>query len=174
MSSSVQQKATLLELKKSAKQHLQNTQQWKRSRDPIVLVSVQDEATRTFMVEGALALGLGVATLESEKSAVEGAAQMKKIAKNDFLAFDVIVSDMLSGDIDLMEAMRAGCVPVVPVQNTFSSILKEFNPMAFEGNAFLYDSANPYCIFAKLVGYLENIKFPEDRRILLKHVSETF
>lgn len=51
MSPAAPSKATLLELKKSAKQHLQNTYQWKRSRDPIVLVSLEDVTSREFVVE---------------------------------------------------------------------------------------------------------------------------
>ncbi len=70
--------------------------------------------------------------------------------------------------------MKAGVVPVMSERNVFASLLKDFNPMKFEGNGFFFSSNNPYCMFEKVVCYLENIKFPEDRRILLKHVVETF
>lgn len=70
--------------------------------------------------------------------------------------------------------MRAGVVPVMPNDTIFASVLKNFDPMQFEGNGFFYSEANPYQIFARLVAYTENIRFPEDRRILMKNVTETF
>ena len=70
--------------------------------------------------------------------------------------------------------MRAGIVPIMPEKNVFSGMLKDFNPMKFEGNGFFYRSESPYCIFEKIVAYTENVKFPEDRRVLLKNVIGTF
>jgi hypothetical protein len=46
--------------------------------------------------------------------------------------------------------------------------------MKFEGNSFLFSNDHPFAVFAKTVSYLENVKFPEDRRILLKNVLATF
>jgi len=70
--------------------------------------------------------------------------------------------------------MRAGIVPIMPENNVFSGMLREFNPMKFEGNGFFWSSDNAYCIFQKIVAYTENIKFPEDRRVLLKNITATF
>jgi hypothetical protein len=65
-------------------------------------------------------------------------------------------------------------VPILPKENHLSVSLHEFDPMHFEGNSFLFVKMNPYAIFEKIISYLENIKFPEDKRILLKNVSNTF
>jgi hypothetical protein len=70
--------------------------------------------------------------------------------------------------------MKAGVVPIMPNKNVFSGMLREFNPMRFEGNGFFWDGESPYNIFHKIISYAENIKFPEDRRILLKNITETF
>ena len=64
-------------------------------------------------------------------------------------------------------------VPIVPSQSPYSAKLSEFNPMKFEGNAFLFDKVNQYQMFAALVRYLENIRYPGDKRTLVKNVSDT-
>ena len=70
--------------------------------------------------------------------------------------------------------MRSGVVPITTDRTVFSGVFKEFNPMKFEGNGFFFKSLNPFCVFEKIISYTENIKFPEDKRILLKNVIETF
>ena len=42
--------------------------------------------------------------------------------------------------------------------------------MKFEGNAFLFDAVDKFQIFAALIRYLENIKYPGDKRTLLKNL----
>ncbi len=63
-------------------------------------------------------------------------------------------------------------VPLVPKENHMSSILKEFNPMKSEGNSFLYDAENKWSIFYAITRYLENCKFPYDKKNLVKNVFE--
>jgi hypothetical protein len=43
--------------------------------------------------------------------------------------------------------------------------------MKFEGNSFLFDHVDKYQVFAALVRYLENVKYPGDKRTLLKNVT---
>jgi hypothetical protein len=45
--------------------------------------------------------------------------------------------------------------------------------MKFEGNAFLFEEKNEFQMFASLVRYLENIRYPGDRKTLLNNVVET-
>jgi hypothetical protein len=45
--------------------------------------------------------------------------------------------------------------------------------MKFEGNAFLFEKVDEYQMFASLVRYLENVRYPGDKRTLLKNVSES-
>ena len=46
--------------------------------------------------------------------------------------------------------------------------------MRFEGNAFLYKKMNVFSIFEQIIRYLEDVRFPEDKNILLQNVIKTF
>ena len=61
----------------------------------------------------------------------------------------------------------------MPEKSSFSSVLRTFNPLKFCGNAFIFKKDDEYTIFSRVVAYLENNKFPEDRKILLKNVCAT-
>lgn len=70
--------------------------------------------------------------------------------------------------------MNAGIVPIMPTNHAFTGLLRDFNPLSFEGNGFFFAKNDPYVIFSRIVGYLENTKFPDDHKILIKNVSQTF
>jgi hypothetical protein len=69
------------------------------------------------------------------------------------------------------ELMKAVVVPIGPTLGAKEIGLAEFNPMKFEGNAFLFEQADRYQMFAALVRYLENVKYPGDKRTLLKNIT---
>jgi len=46
--------------------------------------------------------------------------------------FDFFVSDETLDEVDVMKYMKNGVVPIMPEQNTFTGIVKPFNPMMFE------------------------------------------
>ena len=89
-----------------------------------------------------------------------------------FGAIDACVTDSHEKNPELDLVFMQYIVPIFPKESAYR--LSEFNPMKFEGNGFFFKDHNPFCMFEKVVSYLENSKFPEDRRILLKHVLETF
>lgn len=97
-----------------------------------------------------------------------------KLPQNSLVGFDFFVFDNEYEGIDVIECMKMGIVPIMPERNVFSGMLREFNPMKFEGNGFFWNSDSPYCMFQKVVAYTENAKFPEDRRVLLKNITATF
>lgn len=70
--------------------------------------------------------------------------------------------------------VQAGVTPILPKKNAFGSNFSEFDPMKFTGNAFLFESTESYHILEKLVRYLENVRYPGDRRTLLKNLEKTF
>lgn len=70
--------------------------------------------------------------------------------------------------------MKHYVIPIIVKDHPLSMSLSEFEPMKFQGNAFIYESMNPYLIFEKLVRYLENIRYMGDKRILLNNVGKTF
>jgi hypothetical protein len=69
------------------------------------------------------------------------------------------------------ELMKSAVVPIGPTAWAKEIDLTEFNPMKFEGNAFLFDKPDKYTMFAALVRYLENVKYPGDKRTLLKNIA---
>lgn len=77
---------------------------------------------------------------------------------------------MLDTSVPVDTLLQNVVVPIVP---TGDKRFSDFNPMKFEGNAFLFEKVDEYQMFASLVRYLENIRYPGDKRTLLKNVSET-
>ena len=61
-------------------------------------------------------------------------------------------------------------VPIGPISGAEKIGLTEFNPMKFEGNSFLFEISDKYQIFASIVRYLENVKYPGDKRTLLQNI----
>ncbi|MDQ1343499.1 MAG: hypothetical protein QG650_218 [Patescibacteria group bacterium] len=167
--------AELRATKEAAKTGLRDEYGFPKASAAIALVSVTDPVKRDFLLEGLSAVGVAaVAVTTDEIPELRNVVAVTKTTANELYAFDFFVSDGESEDLDIVKCMKAGVTPILPEKNVFSGILKDFNPMKFEGNAFLFKDDNQFRMFAATVSYLENVKFPEDRRILLKHVAETF
>jgi hypothetical protein len=167
--------AEIRKVKELAKSALKEEFGMPKSLASLALVHIEDADTREFILQGLSAIGIGNIVVTSEQIAARRYAGAKaKISANELYAFDCVIYDGESDGLDLAACMRAGVVPITSDHSTFAGVLSDFNPMKFEGNGFFFRSNNPYCIFEKVVSYCENIKFPEDRRILLKHVTETF
>jgi len=168
-------KVNLGELKRTAKQNFKSLSGIAKPVNHIGVVAISDDVKRDFVVQGISAIGLGALVLATApETPVENITYTDKLNTNDLPAFDFFVYDNEHTGLDVGKCMKAGIVPIMPEQNVFSGILKEFNPMKFEGNGFFWKKDNPYCMFEKVISYLENIKFPEDKRVLLKNVGETF
>lgn len=185
----------ITELKVAAKANIREHYGFPGSAKHIALVAVTDTATREFLAQGLSAIGLAAVLWEptEDKPAgkrrrktidasieipvtvdIENIGRTSKIDKNRLYGFDFVLWDDKHTGLDLVEAMSAGVTPIVPEKNALSGMLKQFDPMQFSGNAFLFREPNPFLMFAAAVGYLENAKFPEDKRILLKNVLQTF
>ncbi len=85
--------------------------------------------------------------------------------------FDAFVSDGASSCIDISSYMSQGVVPIALVG--VYEVLQEFNPMKFEGNAFLFEKNESFHILEKLIRFLENIRYVGDKRILIQNVIKT-
>ncbi len=94
----------------------------------------------------------------------------KKVNKANLQAYDFTVID--SEVWKLWEYFENAVVPISPNDNHFSSILKEYQPMKNEGNAYLYDESNEWSIFYAISRYLENYKISFDNKNLVKNVYE--
>lgn len=85
--------------------------------------------------------------------------------------FDFIVYDD-EWDCKLDLYLKKWIVPIVNTKNHLSALFKEFNPIMNEWNSFLYSEKNEWSIFYALVRCLENMKFPQDKKNLIKNVFE--
>ena len=124
----------------------------------IILLDLRDESVKIFLRDACRMLD--IALIESYSS-------------EDIFGSDACISDGL-WVLDLVSLMKESVVPIVPKAHALIASLHEFDPMKFEGNAFIYESVNPYLIFEKLVRYLENIRYAGDRRTLIANVEKTF
>ena len=86
--------------------------------------------------------------------------------------FDFVVCDNCV--TNLLDYLKHWVVPIVPKDNYLDNVLKEFNPIKSEWNAFFYNEINKWEIFYALARYIENYKFPYDNRNLIKNVIEIY
>lgn len=105
--------------------------------------------------------------IENEKL-WENIIAVSKINKNDLAWFDFVLFDDLDDDIN--KYIQNWVTPIVKNNNHLSSILKQFNPLKNEWNSFIYEEFNKWSIFAWIIKYLENFKFPFDNKNLVKNV----
>lgn len=123
----------------------------------IVLSYIEDADIASFMTLACEAIGV------------------KLISNIDDLArewADAFITDILTEKISLADLMKNGIIPIVPMENSFKKDLVEFNPMKFEGNAFFFEKLDKFQMFAALVRYLENIRYPGDKRVLLQNIEK--
>lgn len=100
---------------------------------------------------------------------------VKLISSIDDLAqewADAFIADIFMENIPIALLMKNGVIPIIPGENPFKKNLTEFNPMKFEWNAFLFEKVDKFQMFATLVRYLENIRYPGDKRVLLQNVGK--
>lgn len=83
---------------------------------------------------------------------------------------DAWITDVLDETIPISILIGHVVVPIVPQGD---KRFVDFNPMKFEGNAFLFENINEYQMFASLVRYLENVRYAGDKHTLLKNLSQT-
>jgi hypothetical protein len=94
----------------------------------------------------------------------------KKINKKNTKAFDFVVID--SDVTSISDYKENAVISISPENNHFSSILKEYNPMKSEWNAYLYEKENEWSIFHSITRYLENYKISFDNKNLVKNFYE--
>lgn len=82
--------------------------------------------------------------------------------------FDFVVTDDLIDNI--WTYIEKWVTPIITRNSHLSSILKEFNPLKNEWNAFFYETESKWDIFYTIVRYMENYKFPFDNKNLVKNI----
>ncbi len=140
-----------------------------------ILLDIQDITARAILLEACSVADIAVIYIgEDVLVSLKNVVAVNSLGPDEYFGFDAFIVADTSSNVDIMALMRAWVVPILPRVNHLSSSLHEFDPIHFEGNSFLFSKVHPYAMFEKVISYLENIKFPEDRRILLKNVSNTF
>ena len=84
------------------------------------------------------------------------------------LWFDFILVD---NDFEWLNHYLSNWIcPIIPKNNHLSSILKEFDPIKTKWNSYLYDDNNKWSIYYAVIRYLENYKFPQDNKNLVRNI----
>lgn len=166
---------SLFSIKKTAKNNIKEQFWIAKSVNYVWIIAIEDQIKRDFLVRWLSDIWIWVVITWTEKDYnLTNVSTVKKINSNTFHGFDFFIYDNDFADINVPKLMTHGVTPIMPEKNTYSGILKEFDPIKFEWNGFFWKKDSPFCMFEKVITYLENIKFPEDKRVLLKNVSETF
>lgn len=166
---------TLREQKNLAKKQLCKKYSIAQNVRSLIVLDISETSLCQQVMEACNVADIGVICIaEHSHPPMQNTAIVSSLSIDEYLAFDAFVTEGVSWNVSIMDMMRAWVVPILPKENHLSVSLHEFDPMHFEGNSFLFVKMNPYAIFEKIISYLENIKFPEDKRILLKNVSNTF
>ena len=146
-----------------------NLPKWNKTNG---LIALSDKDLAASLVEWLSALDVNFVVL-LENSNIESSKNVtvvSEVSEDLDSGFDFVVGDNELSN--LTRYFKKWVVPLVPKKNYMSSILKEFNPMKSEGNSFLYDDENKWSIFYAITRYLENCKFPYDKKNLVKNVFE--
>lgn len=85
----------------------------------------------------------------------------------DFFGVDAIICDKIDKNF-ITNISDNLVIPII--LNPKDKIFKEFNPMKFEWNAFLFEKIELFSIFEKISRMLENSLYIGDRRTLLKNI----
>lgn len=100
---------------------------------------------------------------------LDGIEIIEGISSEEFFgAIDACVTDESEKTAELDLIFMEKIMPIFPSQSEYK--LTEFNPMKFEGNAFLFDENNFYKIFEKICRMLENSQYAGDRRTIIKNL----
>lgn len=129
-----------------------------KSTRAFIYMDVEDEIVQNFLLEASKYLDIVL---------------IQDYIAEDAPWYDAIITDGVS-DIDLVSIVQQGIVPILSRTHPLIESFREFDPMKFEGNAFIYETVNPYLIFEKLIRYLENIRYAGDKRTLLNNIQKTF
>ena len=146
-----------------------NLPKWNKTNGLIVL---SDKKLATALVEWLSTLDANFVVLLEDANFIwsKNVTLVNEVSEELDYGFDFVVCD--NELPNLSRYFKKWVVPLAPKENYMSSILKEFNPMKSEGNSFLYDDENKWSIFYAITRYLENCKFPYDKKNLVKNVFE--
>lgn len=92
-------------------------------------------------------------------------SRRKLYAASDLFICSSETTDCLN---EAKTAMKYGAIPVITQQ----SFIKDYNPNAEIGNAFVYKKNSPWSLFANIIRALESFRFPFDWQNIQKSAME--
>lgn len=160
---------TILKNKKEAKEKIITDLKLPKKNKALGIVCLKNSKTLEKLVEGLKILPANfIIHSKEEYTLAKNIVFLEDIPKNIEGADFIIVCNNTVG---LSQYFSAGVAPIVSVDNSFGSLLIEFNAVKNIGNAFLFnDCSNEWQIFYALSRYLENFKFSFDNKNLVKNV----
>lgn len=128
----------------------------KVSKTPIIYVatSIKNEVYKTLQ-EGLSHLDAKVLTDEDFDTAMKKAHMVVFLNEN----YDKV-----------KQAWQQGVVPITP---KLDASIVDYNPNTESGNAFVYENANEWEVFAAVVRALETFKFPYDWKFIVRSVKSS-
>ena len=127
----------------------------------VILSYIQNKEILEFLVSACKALNISLLTdfASQESVYIEWA--------------DAFIADVLNKELPISTLLKNQVVPIIPLEEDVKKNFSEFNPMKFEGNAFLFEQKTKYHVFEKLVRYVENIRYAGDKRTLLQNIEKS-
>lgn len=144
--------------KKVAKTKILKQYNFPKNSRAVILNLISDENLKNFVTSACEEIGVSV--IES----------LENFDKNLLIGADAVVSEKIEKNSEFEEIFEQAVTPIFPSASHYD--FEEFNPMKFEGNAFLFHENKPFQIFEKICRMLENLNYVGDRRMLIKNLLE--
>jgi hypothetical protein len=133
----------------------------KRTKVPTVLLAmahisedIKNEVIET-LEEGLSHLNINILMDETSELALEKSHVVVLFGKDENL---------------LKKAWKEG---VVPITQAFDGSIVDYNPNTESGNAFIYENANHWEVFAAIVRACETYKFPYDWKFIVRSCTKS-
>lgn len=160
---------TIYTQKKKYSKILKDFFHFETKNKPTAFILLKNTEHIDFLLDGLEVLSCDF-IIQTEKQLKEkiNVAYTKNINKDLLLWVDFIILDNETSN--LQDYFSSGITPIIPSNNHLWNILKEFDPLTSEGNAYIYKENNQWSLYYSVIRYLENYKFPYDNRNLIKNV----
>ncbi len=136
--------------------HIINQYALPRDTRAIIFVNLQDDSVFDFLQKAGASLNISF---------------LKKEKTTNIVGSDAYITD--EPDEEIEKTFEHGIVSIVSTNMAEKYSLTEFNPMKFEGNAFIFEKNDEFSILEKVIRYLENVRYSGDKRTLLQNIRNT-
>lgn len=157
--------------KKCALESIVNNYNLPKKNKSLWLVFLREWDVKETLIDWLSELGVNFLSLDKEpkKREQNNIYSLSSLDDIDLIGLDFVITD--SDSHKLEDFLKNGVVPIISKENYLTALLKEFNPMKGEWNAFIYEKDNVWSIFYAFIRYLENSKFPFDNKTLVQNVK---